>query len=282
MVTGCAPQGAATVTWSNAATTFHNVKASNEWGNGDYDRYDEPYLMRVAFRVTTGVAGSAQAWLVSDYPNIICKTEDGTRPLTGTAVRGPKDCPISTRMGTVEFPNLQLPDVIQIAQGAPVEILGTFDVMYERDQLFPGGPIDLWKSVANVLKVVLNDTLAQGALPDSPEAIAALIGDVFSQAIGVVGGVVGSIIGGIGGAPDEIVSIAPSIYLAVGGNFAGLLRNVLPSVIGLVNTAISSQPNSPFPNGLPIQIGVVSAGTSHTTFANDKMTYTVDYMGTVR
>jgi hypothetical protein len=151
--------------------------------------------------------------------------------------------------------------VIQIAQGAPVEILGTFDVMYERDQLFPGGPIDLWKSVANVLKVVLNDTLAQGALPDSPEAIAALIGDVFSQAIGVVGGVVGSIIGGIGGAPDEIV---------------------LPSVIGLVNTAISSQPNSPFPNGLPIQIGVVSAGTSHTTFANDKMTYTVDYMGTVR
>lgn len=263
----CVPQPPATRTWKSVATSLQTVQKSNDAEFPDWDAFDEPYMMRVAFRVTLGQANSAKAWLVSTYPSIICKANDTDKNV----------CPISPNMGTVSFPGVVLPDIADLSGGGlPVEILGTLDVMYEQDQLFPGGPPTLWNGVAGIIKTALNSTLAAGGVPSTPEALLDLIAGALGPALSTVGGAIESFIAGLGN-PDDIVAVVPQIFIPAGGTFASILGGLLPGAIGLINTILMAQPDSPFPNGLPIHLGITDAAGYKLTFTDSFTNYRVTY-----
>ncbi len=263
----CVPPPAASRTWKSVATSLQTINQSNDAEFPDWDGFDEPYMMRVAFRVTIGEANSAQAWLVSTYPSIICKANETDKNV----------CPIKANMGTVAFPDVVLPDITDLAGGGtPVEILGTLDVMYEQDQLFPGGPPTLWNGVAGIMKTALNSTLASGAVPSTPEALLDLIAGALGPALSTVGGAIEGFIAGLGN-PDDIVAIVPQIFIPAGGAFASILGGLLPGAIGLINTILINQPDSPFPDGLPIHLGITDAAGYRLTFTDGFTDYRVSY-----
>lgn len=263
----CVPPPVTTRTWKSVATSFQNVHQSFENEFPDYDGFDEPYMMRVAFRVTLGKANSAQAWLVSTYPSIICSTNQTDKSV----------CPISPNMGTVSFPNVVMPDLIDLAEGTTdVEILGTLDVMYERDQLFAGGPPTVWNGVAGIMKTALNSTLAAGGVPTTPEALLDLIAGAIGPALSTVGGAIEGYIAGLGN-PDDIVAIVPQIFIPAGGAFASVLGGLLPPAVDLINTILINQPDSAFPDGLPIHLGITDAAGYKLTFTDGYTNYRVTY-----
>ena len=56
---------------------------------------------------------------------------------------------------------------------------------------------------------------------------------------------------------DQIIGFAPMFFFAVGGTLAEILKATLPSLLVLINQYLMSQPDSPFPNGLPVTLGVM-------------------------
>lgn len=272
----CTPAPPVTSSWAVQAKTFINVDQNPDWEAPDYDRYDEPYIMQVAFRVTIGVENSAQTWLVHNYPQIICKSEDGTKPAGPNTVVGDRTCAIPEKMGTVTFPAVTQPDITDLNEGAPIEILGTLGIMYEKDAIFEGGPKELWQGVAGAMKPILNNLLGSGALPETPEDIAALLGDVLGDALGAVGGILLGTIAGLGN-PDDLIGIAPSIFIASGGVLRDLLGGLLPPVIDLVNAALKADPDGAFPDGLPIHLGVTNNSGYTANYQDDYTHYRVNY-----
>lgn len=215
----------------------------------DNDSAEEPYLVHLALRIKLNAPIAISLDASSSYSNggqYICKINQGE-----TCPGLPNDGPI--------FSGLKTPDLMDLATGAPFELVGSVDFLYERDALIPIGIIGLLQGVAQVANAALPTLLGAGGIPSDAEGIIAFLGKLLPGIVSVIVGAVGSVLGNLIGA-DELLGLSPMFFISVGGALASIIRGVLPSLLGLVNFALAQQKPNPFPNGLPISIGVVGDG----------------------
>jgi len=236
------------------ATQVTNVSFKGDWPLTfwDNDVDEEPYLVHLGLRiglnpiaVTTSVA--------STYLNggqYIGKIGAGQ-----TIAGNPND--------GLNWNGVQLPDVADLANGAPLEILGTVEFLFDRDQLVPLGIAQVLQGVSQVINAALPPILANSGIPSTPQGILDLLGAVLPGAFATIVGAVQAVVGNLTGG-DTFIGFQPVMFVAAGGGLGDFLNGALPSVMNLVNTVLKAMPDTPLPNGLPLSLGVARHGLNIT------------------
>ncbi len=133
-----------------------------------FDGCDEPRVLNIGFRVKIGVANSADAQVVygdNPWPGLIQQGLESGESLNFTG----------GERGAITFNNVALPDILDLAQGASVELAGVWAWKVEDDGVLSASPTALANAIASALEEVLNETVAASALPSDPNAIVGLI-----------------------------------------------------------------------------------------------------------
>lgn len=233
------------------ATRITNVSQAGDWPLTfwDPDSIEEPYLVHLGLRLTLSAPVTVSTFVSSTY------SQDGA--YIGKVGPG-ESLDIAAGDGAT-FTGVQLPDVADLGSGSKLEILGSIEFLMERDQLIPIGIVNVLQGVSDLINAALPPILGSGGIPSTAQGIFDLIGAVLPGVVSTVLGIVGSVIGGLGGG-DQLIGVSPQFFIAVGGGLGSFLSSVLPSLISLVNFALSLQNPNPFPDGLPLGIGVVGSG----------------------
>jgi hypothetical protein len=215
---------------------------------------DEPFNIHVWFRVKVGVPGSAQAGVV---------TGDNAWP--GLFDQGPGEGGSHTYTGgekaTVTFNNIDMPDVLDLAQGAHIELAGVWAWKMEADLLGVGG---LATAAATAIQNALNQTIATGTLPsDAGQIVNWLLGAISSVGgfFSTLGGFLASVVPFAG---DDAVGSA--MYIGIGAS--GTLADIINS-----SASGASFPSLAIPVlKVPPDIGggaIFSLGSGTKTFSNN-------------
>lgn len=264
---GCtnpSPPGGQTVTLT--ATSVHNVSFVGDWPPTfwDPDTAEEPYLVHMGIRITLAPEIKVQTFTTSSYFNggsFLGKIGSGETLATNDGV---------------SFTGVQLPDLGDLANGAPLELLGSIEFMFDRDQLFPIGVPQLLAGVSDLLNTALPPLLKTG-LPTDPGGLVSYIQGLLPAVFTTVIGGAMTVITQFGGG-DTFFGFQPAFFLTVGGGLGELMKLALPSAMGLINDAVKTIPDTPFPNGLPLAVGVVGQGlTMKYGTAPATSTYDVGY-----
>ena len=223
----------------------------------DPNAAEEPYLVHLGLRVnlsTTPVQVST--FVTSNY-------ENGGAWI---ATMGPHDVvDITTPEGPV-FAGVQLPDIVDLNNGYRLELLGSVEMLLERDQLIPIGVVGILQGVTQLINAALPPILANGGVPSTAQGILDLLSAILPGAVATIVGIIGAGIGQLFGS-DELIGVSPQLFLAVGGGLGSFLTASLPSIINLINFALTLQTPNPFPNGLPVSLGVVG-GSSYAEYSD--------------
>ena len=246
--TNPAPPGGFTL--NLRATKVTNVRFNGDWPTTfwDSDAEEQPYLVHLGLRVGLNPI-SVKTSVTSTYLNggqYIGKIGAG-ESIPGLPGDG------------LTWTGVQLPDTVDLAQGKPLEILGTVEFLFDRDQLVPLGIAQILQGVSQVINAALPPILENQGIPSTPQGIFDLLGavlpGVFATVVGAVQAVVGSLVGS-----DTFIGFQPVMFIAVGGGLGDFLNGSLPSLMNLVNTVLKAMPDSPLPNGLPLSLGVARHG----------------------
>ena len=263
------PPPAGGFTYRFQAEKITNTSFVGDWPATfwDPDVNEEPYLVHLGLRLRLSSPVSVTTSVASTY-------------LNGGAVIGSMGAGDTLNIPPgdgLTFSGLTLPDTVDLGNGAPLEIVGSVEFLLESDQLIKFGLAQVLDSVSGLINTALQPILEKGGLPGDAQGIVNYIGLILPSVFTTVAAVVGTALSGIAGG-DQVLGVSPKFFLAVGGGLAAVLNDALPSIIDLVNFALSTQNPNPFPNGLPISIGVVGYGvqTSYGT-APATSTYTVQY-----
>ena len=255
------------------ANTLHVIQDNNDCFGPC--TFDEPYLINLDFRVWFNHPGSAGSFVVDDVSNELQCPGGPNGGIFG--VNGNISCssgesaPVPAVMGYNVFPNLKSVDVLDIALGRQPEVAGDVSFAYEEDQIFGSGNVaDTVASFANVLKNVLNSTVAVGKLPTDANAAASLltgvIGDVF---LSFIGNTLLGLLSGLGNA-DDLIGVAPIIGVGISGTLAQLTN-----VAGLNNTPVLNGRVFTFSGGNTTitytgqQVGPITLGANDTRYSVD-------------
>lgn len=230
MATACPeapPYGGPPVATRTFMATSATVNSSNDgcWLFCPYN--DEPRSLNVGFRVKIGVANSASGQSVY-----------GANPWPGLVQQGPGEGESHTfinhpsngdQRGTLTFNNIAMPDLLDLAQGAPVEIVGVWAWKVEDDGVLSVPPTALASAAATAIADVLNATLATATMP-TPEGIVGLI----TSALGNVG-FFNTVWAGItailpGFTVDDIMGSAMYVGVGSSGTLASIIDGVTSGV----------------------------------------------------
>lgn len=250
--TNPAPAGGFTVKFQ--AKTIQNKSFVGDWPTTfwDNDAAEEPYLVHMGLRISLDPV-SVKTTVSSTYlngGNFIGKINSGE-----TLAVNPGD--------GLTWSGVQLPDTVDLANGAPLELLGSVEFLFDRDQLIPFGIANVLQGVSQVINTALPPILENQGIPSSPQGIvdllSAVLPGVFTTIVGAVQAVVGNLVGS-----DTFIGFQPVIFVAVGGGLGDFLNGALPSIMNLVNQALKILPDSPLPDGLPLSLGVARKGIAVT------------------
>lgn len=225
MTAACAPQspgggGPAPINWSFKGTSMTSIDSQDEvrlFGacvaipNCD----DEPYLIQVAFRVTIGQPGSADAWVTTGSSLSGVSEGDGPITLTGN------------QQAKVNFNNVKPLDVLDaLNPDNKMDIVGTYVWAAEEDTInsLSGGA----DSIASIFESVLNSTLAAGSLPDGD--VGALLDMLFDALFDNIGTPFNLIVSNIPclGLCDDVLGGA--VYVGLGAT--GALAQIIDGALG--------------------------------------------------
>lgn len=227
LTAACAPSapggGPAPINWSFKGTSITVVDSQDEVRDPLFglciaipNCNDEPYLIQVAFRVTIGQPGSAQAWVttgsslnnIPEGPTVI--------PLTGG------------QQAKVNFNNVKPLDVLDaLNPNNKMDIVGTYVWAAEEDTInsLSGGA----NSIASIFQSVLNATLAAGSLPDGD--VGALLDMLFDALFDNIGTPFNLILSNIPclGLCDDVLGGAVYVGLGATGSLAQIIDGALGS-----------------------------------------------------
>ncbi|MBX7071091.1 MAG: hypothetical protein K1X38_17040 [Microthrixaceae bacterium] len=232
MATACPeapPYGGPPVATRTFMATTVTVNSSNDgWNIACWEGCDEPRSLNVGFRVKIGVANSASGQSVygaNPWPGLVQQgpaEPDGSH----TFINHPQN---GDQRGTLTFSNIAMPDLLDLAQGAPVEIVGVWAWKVEDDGVLSVPPTALASAAATAIASVLNSTLATSTMP-APEGIVGLI----TSALGNVG-FFNTVWAGItailpGFTVDDIVGSAMYVGVGSSGTLASIIDGVTSGV----------------------------------------------------
>ena len=160
---------------------------------------DEPYTLNIGFRVKIGQPGSADAFVVNNRTSAPSYGEGSTvRDLTGA------------QEGPVTWNGLQPLDIVDLLNAEnKLEVIGVYTWASEEDTIGNGLAAD---TVADLLEDALNDTLAQGAIPEDLGLLLDLILDNIFGALGL------------------LVNNIPTIGVGAKGDLAALIDTAIAEV----------------------------------------------------
>jgi len=254
--------------------TFQATRITNITQNGDYpltfwdpDSIEEPYLVHLGLRLTLSTPVQVSTFVSSTYANggqVIGQVGPG------------QSLNVNPGDGAT-FAGVLLPDLGDLNNGFPLEILGSIEFLMERDQLIPVGIVQILQGLSQLINEALPPILGAGGIPSTAQGILDLISAVLPGVVSTIVGFLGSALASVAGT-DQFIGLSPQFFLAVGGGLGSFLSSSLPSIISLVNFVLSLQNPNPFPKGLPLGIGVVGDGVlAHYGTAPDTSTYDVQY-----
>ncbi len=220
---------------------------------------DEPKVINIGFQVEMGVPNSASA-----------QVSIGANHWNGIFEQGPGEGQSHTYLpneqGSVPFTGINMPDILDLAQGAKLEIAGVWAWKVEDDGILAANVNNIADAMAPAIVSALNATLAQTSVPSDPNAIVSAI----VAAIGNLGffnlfaTVFTGILNNLNISSDDVVGSA--MYVGVGSS--GALADIIDGVVG----------STPFPAvaiptlSVPPDIGggaIFSLGTGTKTFSNN-------------
>ena len=173
---------------------------------------DEPYTLNIGFRVKIGQPGSADAFVVNNRTSAPSYGEGSTvRDLTGA------------QEGPVTWNGLQPLDIVDLLNAEnKLEVIGVYTWASEEDTIGNGLAAD---TVADLLEDALNDTLAQGAIPEDLGLLLDLILDNIFGALGLLVNNIPTF--GLG---DDV--LGGGLYIGVGakGDLAALIDTAIAEV----------------------------------------------------
>ncbi len=173
------------------------------------NKEDEVYMLNLWFRVTVGQPGSAQAGYVKGSPDAENLADGDTHNFTGA------------QRATVNFSNVAVPDVLDLAQGAKVEVVGVWSWAVESDFT---GVTAAAGAAADAIKSALNSTLATGSLPsDAGQIVSTILSGLgLGGVFGIIGPALGSLVWPL---QDDVVG--SRMYVGVGAS--GTLQGIIDS-----------------------------------------------------
>lgn len=125
---------------------------------------DEPKVVNVGFRVKLGVAGSAQSsvGIGDNHWNGLFDQGLGS---------GGSHTYSANESGAVNFANVTLPDLLDLAAGAPIEVVGVWAWKVEDDGLLAASVNNFANSLGDAIEDALNSTLANTNAPADPNLL---------------------------------------------------------------------------------------------------------------
>ena len=186
---------------------------------------DEPKVINIGFRVRMGVANSAagQVSIGANHWNGVFEQGPG---------EGQSHTYLSNEQGTSTFAGVAMPDLLDLAQGAPLEIAGVWAWKVEDDGILAANVNNIADAMVPAIKAALNQTLAVSAVPNNANqivsAIVAAIGNLgfFNLFATVFTGLLNN----LNIASDDVVGSAMYVGVGSSGSLAGIIDGVLGGV----------------------------------------------------
>lgn len=252
-VYGGPPTGSRTFQATKVKVITHN----DDFFGGDAD---EPTVLNIGFRVRLG-GGNTN--------NAAAQVVSGTNPWSCLLCQGPTDGQshtyVGSEKGSVLFNNVPLPDLGDLLQGAPIEIVGVWAWKVEDDGAT--GLADVAQASAAAIVAALNQTVGIAAVPNDANqivnAILAAIGNLgFFQLFATA---FNAAINNLNIFSDDAMGSA--MYIGVGSS--GALGSIIDGVGGFVDFPAVAIPS---PIIVPPDIGggaIFSLGTGTKQFTNN-------------
>jgi hypothetical protein len=259
----CAPpppyEGPPTANRTFQATRVTVNSTNDGWNITCFCTKDEPKNVHIGFRVKVGVPNSASASVVAGSNAWNGIFEQGLSAGQSHNYSG-------SQRAAVGFNDIGMPDVIDLVQGAPLEIAGVWAWKLEDDGILAANVNNVANAARAAMVTALNATIAQSSLPSDPS----LIVNAILSAIGNLGffnlftTAITAILNNLNVLTDDVVGSA--MYVGVGSS--GTLAEIIDGVTGSV-----AFPSIAIPTvRVPPDIGggaIFSLGTGTKTFSND-------------
>lgn len=190
------------------------------------NKKDEPYLLQIAFKVTIGEPGSAQAWRVGSGSN--AHDESISNAFTGHLGVGESYTFVGAERATATFTGIQPLDVLDaLNPNNKMDIVGVYSWSMESDLVSYDNAAD---SIAAIFGNALNATLAEGTLPSDEQALVDMVIDLLFNNIGNAFSVLLANVPLLGAGDD---TLGGAVYLGLGAT--GVLGSAIDAVLGGVS-----------------------------------------------
>jgi len=219
---------------------------------------DEPKVVNIGFRAKLGVANSASGFTVQ-----------GTNHWNGIFQQGPGEGQSYNYAGAEQaaavFSGVALPDLADLAQGAPIEIAGVWAWKVEDDGILAANVNDIAAAIVPAIVAALNQTVAIASVPqDSNQIVNAIIGAIGNLGFfNLFSTVFTGLLNNLNISSDDVVGSA--MYVGIGSS--GTLASIIDGVTGSV-----AFPSVAIPTlVVPPDIGggaIFSLGTGTKTFTD--------------
>ncbi|NLA37395.1 MAG: hypothetical protein GX868_17155 [Actinobacteria bacterium] len=186
---------------------------------------DEPKVINIGFRVKVGVANSA-ATVVAIGANQWNGVFD-----QGLAA-GESHNYSGGQQAAVTFANISSPDVLNLAAGTPLEVVGYWAWKVEDDGILAANANAMANTIASVLNNALNTYVAAGQLPSDPNAIVQMVLDsIFQQGfLSLIGTGLGALLNNLNILSDDVLGSAMYIGVGSSGSLAGIINGVASGI----------------------------------------------------
>lgn len=207
------------------ATSVTVNSTNDDWNITCFCTKDEPKVINIGFRVKMGVANSASTVVAI-----------GANQWDGIFDQGLGDGGSHTYSGNqqaaVTFANISSPDVLNLAGGTPLEIVGYWAWKIEDDGLLAANANNMANAIATALNPVLNQTVAAGSVPSDPNAIVQTVLDAIMNigffnlfATGFT-----ALLNNLNIVSDDVLGSAMYIGVGSSGSLAGIINGVASGI----------------------------------------------------
>lgn len=226
LASACATEAPAPVVHTK---TFKAVSVTVNQSNDDCTLFciakDEPKVINVGFRVKVGVPNSASTVVAigaNEWNGIF---EQGLGPGQSHTYKPDQQAPIT-------FSNIQAPDLLNLANGQPLEVVGYWAWKVEDDGILAANANNMANAIASALTPVLNDTVANGSLPSDPNQIVQTVLSAIMNIgfFNLVATGLTAIMNNLNISSDDVVGSA--MYIGVGSS--GTLAEIINATAGQI------------------------------------------------
>jgi len=247
------------------SATSVTVNSSNDgWNLLCLCTKDEPKVVNVGFRVILGGGDG----IAPHPPNATAQVIAGSNHWDGVfeqgLAAGESYAYAGSEKGTVNFNSVGLPDLLDIAQGAKIEIAGVWAWKLEDDGVLAANVIPVANAAASAIVSALNATVGVAQVPqDMNQLVSTIMGAVWNMGFfNLFTTAINGILANLNVLVDDVVGSAMYIGVGSSGTLGAIVDGVAPAFPAMAIPVVK----------VPPDIGggaIFSLGTGTKTFTNN-------------